>query len=100
MVMTTRKTALAVAAVAVGVGLWYAFRPERLFINKTVHESFDAAVAPAASPAGTMTMSARSESGTAMAKALASGQFHGVAHETHGTATIYQRPDGQRVLRF
>ena len=99
--MTPRKTALAVAAVAVGVGLWYAFRPERLFINRSVHETFDAAVAPAAaSPAGTMVMSASSESGAAMAKAIASGQFHGVAHDTHGTATIYQRADGQRVLRF
>jgi len=31
---------------------------------------------------------------------LTQGQFHGVAHDTTGSATIYQLPDGKRVLRF
>jgi len=31
---------------------------------------------------------------------LASGQFRGIAHETKGSATIYQLPDGKRVLRL
>ena len=31
---------------------------------------------------------------------LATGQFHKVAHESKGTATIYQLADGKRVLRF
>jgi len=31
---------------------------------------------------------------------LSSGQFHGVAHKTTGTATIYKLADGRRVLRL
>ncbi len=33
-------------------------------------------------------------------QALLSGQFHGVAHPTTGTAIVYQLPDGRRLLRF
>ena len=33
-------------------------------------------------------------------QSLASGKFHGVAHKTDGTATIYQLPSGKRVLRL
>src|SRR3989304_8494202 len=32
--------------------------------------------------------------------ALSGGNFHGVAHETKGYATIYQLPDGKRLLRL
>ena len=77
--------ALAVAA----LGAWYAFRPERLFINQTVSESLSDAYA--AAPAGTV---------TAEPVALAVGRFHSVAHETMGQAAIYQLPNGKRVLRF
>jgi hypothetical protein len=31
---------------------------------------------------------------------LYTGEFHGVAHETRGVATIYQLPDGKRILRL
>jgi electron transfer DM13 len=31
---------------------------------------------------------------------LSSGMFHGVSHETHGTATIYRLANGARVLRL
>lgn len=31
---------------------------------------------------------------------LASGRFHDGAHATHGTATVFQLPDGRRVLRL
>jgi hypothetical protein len=34
------------------------------------------------------------------ARSLAMGQFHGVAHESSGVATVFQLPDGKRVLRF
>ena len=34
------------------------------------------------------------------AQAVASGNFHGVAHKGAGQATIYQLGDGKRVLRF
>ena len=60
---------------------WYAFRPERLVVNQTVHEKFPTARGSSAQP-------------------LASGMFHSVLHPTEGTATIYRVGDGSRVLRF
>jgi Electron transfer DM13 len=62
---------------------WYAFRPERLFVNQRVHEELPTAQV-ANSPA----------------RPLASGKFHSGAHPTSGTATVYQLTDGTRVLRF
>ena len=62
---------------------WYAFRPERLFVNQRVHEELPTAQA-ANSPA----------------TLLASGKFHSVAHATSGTAAVYQLADGTRLLRF
>jgi len=79
-----RKRKLAIASMAViagGIG-WYLFRPERLFINQTVNEG----LAVAATRSALMP--------------VASGRFHGVAHEGRGMATIYQAPDGKRILRF
>src|SRR5262245_40445606 len=73
------KVALLVLIVA-GFGAWYAFRPERLFINQKVNEQF-----PTASAAHDQ---------------LASGQFHGGAHETKGTATVFQLADGKKTLRL
>jgi hypothetical protein len=65
---------------------WYLFRPELLFVNARVNEQLPTASTDAKSAAQTT--------------ALAKGEFHGVAHETKGTATIHQTADGQRVLRF
>ena len=31
---------------------------------------------------------------------IAHGDFHGVAHETKGMASVYQLPEGKKVLRF
>jgi hypothetical protein len=62
---------------------WYAFRPERLFVNQRIHEELPTALAANSS-----------------ARPLASGKFHSVAHPTSGTATVYQLADGTRVLRF
>ena len=78
----------------IGIGLvvlaiaWYAFRPELLFINNSVAESF-----PVASVAAT-TPDAGSDP-----KQLAMGQFKGYAHETQGNADVYE-VDGKRVLRL
>ncbi|MGH7847768.1 MAG: DM13 domain-containing protein [Candidatus Binatia bacterium] len=36
----------------------------------------------------------------AMPMKFAQGAFHGVAHETKGTASIYKLPEGKQVLRF
>lgn len=80
----SRRPWLLFAGAAVLVGGWYLFRPERLFINKTVAEAFPA---PAAST-------------PAEPVSVLSGQFHSNAHETKGQATIYRFPDGRLVLRL
>jgi hypothetical protein len=79
--MTLRKVAL-VLVVVTAAGAWYAFRPERLFINQKVNEQFPTVAA------------------ANMSAPIASGMFHSVAHETKGTATIYQQADGKRTLRL
>src|SRR5687768_12225763 len=77
--MQRRRLVLGAAAVVIAIA-WYAFRPERLVIDRTVNERL-----PVASD--TLTP-------------LFSGVFHGVAHESHGTATVLGAPSGARVLRF
>ena len=79
----SRRTLLLIPAAIVVVGGWYAFRPERLFINKTVNESLASAAATSNAPVP-----------------VVAGQFHSNAHETKGTATIYRYPDGRLVLRL
>ncbi len=74
-----------------GIG-WYLFRPELLFVNKKVNEEL--AVAPAAAPADVAT------AGATVPATLLAGQFHSVAHETKGTATIHDLGGGHRVLRL
>ena len=73
------KVALPVLIV-VAAAAWYAFRPERLFISQRVNEQF-----PTASAASNQ---------------VASGQFHSGAHETKGTATVFQLGDGKKTLRL
>ena len=78
---TCIKIAILVAAVAPGVA-WYAFRPERLVVNRQVDETMPAA------------------QGGSSPQPLESGQFYSILHPTQGTATIYQMGDGTRVLRL
>jgi hypothetical protein len=73
------KIVIPIAAV-VAIAAWYAFRPERLVVNRTVDEAMPAA-----------------QSGSP--KPIESGQFYGILHPTAGTATIFQMGD-TRVLRF
>jgi Electron transfer DM13 len=82
--MKRRRDAIVVAAVTVGAVVWYLFRPELLFINKSVNEAFPTA-ADTSSPSG---------------QARMHGMFHGAAHETKGAAAIYELADGTRVLRL
>lgn len=44
--------------------------------------------------------SAALTSASAMPLKVAEGSFHGVAHETRGTASVYQLPEGKKLLRF
>jgi hypothetical protein len=76
-----KKRIIIIAGLVAAAGLWYAFRPERLFVNQKVNESFAATT-------------------SAAPKALATGSFHGVHHDTKGVATIFALADGKRVLRL
>ena len=79
--MSKRRLAIGLA-ILLGVLAWYWFRPELLFVNASVDEKpIEAA-----------------QHGEATV--LGQGRFHGVAHESTGTATLQQLPDGRRVLRF
>src|ERR1700683_4706030 len=75
------KLVIPIAAVAAFLA-WYAFRPERLVVNRRVDEAMPAAP------------------GSSSPQPLVSGQFYSVLHPTAGTATIYRIGDGSRVLRF
>ena len=83
--MSRSKQLVIVGIAVLAAGAWYAFRPERLFINQRVNESFPSAAVAAASADPAL---------------IASGQFHTVAHKSTGKASIYRLPDGRRVLRF
>ena len=61
---------------------WYAFRPERLFLNHRVQQNF-----------------AVGQGGEA-AQVLASGTFHTILHPTTGIATVYRLNGGSRILRL
>jgi hypothetical protein len=68
--------------IVIAIALWAAFRPERLFVNARVNEAMPSGLA--------------NDSETV----LASGSFHSVAHDSKGTASIYQLADGKRLLRL
>jgi len=75
------KVAIPVVVVAALV-VWYAFRPERLVVNRRIDEALPTAQSgPPPQP-------------------LESGQFYSILHPTEGTATIFQTGDGTRVLRL
>lgn len=76
-----RRIVLSILGLLVLAGLWLAFRPEKLFINKTVNE------APLAQAEGQLTP-------------LRTGRFVGEVHKTSGRATVYQQADGRRILRL
>jgi hypothetical protein len=78
--MSNRWKVTLLVLIIAGVGAWYAFRPERLFINQTVNEQFPTA--------------------SAATNQLAFGQFHTAAHETKGMATVFQLADGKKTLRL
>jgi hypothetical protein len=83
--MSKRNILIGVGVIALAIA-WYAFRPELLFINKTVSEEF---------PGGAAVASIEK-----MPMVITKGDFKGLAHDTKGLATIYQLPDGKRTLRL
>ena len=85
-----RRTWIAGLIVVGAIG-WYLFRPELLFVKTTVNESLPTEVAA---------QTAAAASDAAPAGLLLQGQFHSVAHETQGTASVHELGAGRRVLRF
>jgi electron transfer DM13 len=83
--MSKRNIIIGVGVAVLAIG-WYAFRPELLFVNKTVHEEFPGGAAMASIEKGPMTVT--------------KGSFKSLAHETKGLASIYQLADGKRTLRL
>jgi Electron transfer DM13 len=75
------KLVIPIAVVAAFLA-WYAFRPERLVVNRRVDEAMPAT------------------QGSSSPQLLVSGRFYGIVHPTAGTATIYRMGGGSRVLRF
>ena len=75
------KFGIPIAAVVVLVA-WYAFRPERLVVNRRVNEAMPTA------------------QGDSSAQTLVSGHFYSILHPTEGIATVYRLRDGARVLRL
>jgi electron transfer DM13 len=67
--------------VPVLAGAWWAFRPEKLFINQKVNE------------AAPLALSSEPE-------ALYTAKLEGRVHQTSGRATIYKSADGKEYLRF
>lgn len=78
---TPKRIVTGIAAAIVLTGLWYAFRPEKLFINKQINEAAPAAAQGALTP-------------------IFTGRFVGEVHKTVGRATIYKQVDGTRLLRL
>jgi hypothetical protein len=79
--LSRNKWILILIGIPVLVGAWWAFRPERLFINQKVNEA-----APAA-------LSSEPE-------ALYTGKLEGKIHQTSGRATVYKSTDGSEYLRL
>jgi electron transfer DM13 len=75
------KWILVVVGIPVLVGAWWAFRPEKLFVNQKVNEAV---------PAGL----------NGEPEALWTGKLEGKVHQTSGRATIYKSADNKQYLRL
>ena len=75
------KMLLSVAGIVVLAGVWWAFRPEKLFINQKVNEAAPMSIDAEAQPVYT-------------------GTLEGKIHPTSGRATIYKSGDGKEYLRL
>jgi len=78
--LSRRRWILVAVALPILVGMWWAFRPEKLWINQTVNEPapFDTSADP---------------------QPILTGRFEGNAKQTNGRATIYKKP-GEEYLHL
>jgi hypothetical protein len=79
--LSRRKWILVAVGLPILVAAWWAFRPEKLWVNQKVSEA-----SPFASGADP--------------QPLYTGRLESKAHPTSGRATIYKTPDGKRYLRL
>src|ERR1700683_5543554 len=79
--LVRRKWILAAVGLPVLVVLWWAFRPEKLWINERVNEAapFDTSGGP---------------------QPILTGRFEGKTQQTSGRATIYKKPGSEEYLRL
>lgn len=97
-------TVLLVGLAALTAGfLW--FRPDRLFVDRTVDEALPGDVAPAGGERdpgeGEPAEAADEGSATPAGRTtLARGTFLSLEHQTQGRALVVQSADGRRFLRF
>ena len=73
------KWILILIGIPVMAGAWWAFRPEKLFINEKVNEAAPLSSEP---------------------EALYTGRLEGKVHQTSGRATIYKSAGGKEYLRL
>ena len=79
--LSRSKWILALIGVPALAVAWWAFRPEKLFINQKVSEAAPAALSSEPEP-------------------LYTGKLEGKIHQTSGRATIYKNKDGKEYLRL
>ncbi len=79
--LSRRKWILAIVGLPILVGAWWAFRPEKLWINQKVDEPAPFAVSTDPQP-------------------LYTGRLEGKAHQTSGRGTVYKTSDGRQYLRL
>jgi hypothetical protein len=79
--LTPTRIVMCAVAVLVLAGLWYAFRPEKLFTSTHVNEAPPQQVRNAPIP-------------------IYTGRFVGEVHKTSGRATVLKQADGSRLLRL
>lgn len=79
--LSKRKWILVTISLPVLIALWWAFRPEKLWINEKVNEPapFDAGTGP---------------------QPILTGRFEGKGEQTSGRATVYKKPGGMEYLRL
>jgi hypothetical protein len=86
---------LVIASVVLGVLAFLWFRPDKLFVDKTVGEALP--TAPAAGGSPTAGSGAGAAGGVTV---LSSGAFRDLEHPTKGTAKIVRLEDGSRLVRL
>jgi len=79
--ISRRKWTVAAVGFPIFIAAWWAFRPDKLWINEKVNEP--APFASALDP-----------------QPLYTGRLQGKAHQTSGRATLYKRSDGKQYLRL